>query len=296
MNRPTRTSATERAYVKLAKMLVIKAERELNLYGLEPIHPVEFVKWLRNQKSHITKNTFRIYKAATVFHFSLLAETEPAYEEAVEILRYEPQTGCLRRGKGMKSSKKAKNIPKPKFDRLVAALNGKRSVWAKRAALIINAGVRTGLRPVEWESARFNGDETELAVRNAKATNGRANGDFRTLAINDQSRSIIKSHLNEIWGFLDEGGKFEDYLGYCSNAMRRTVIQLFGFGVHYTLYSTRHQYSANMKNVASRKEVARRMGHNSIGTAERHYGKRRSGWAEYDGQTERETDSRDNPT
>src|SRR3546814_8539599 len=45
----------------------------------------------------------------------------------------------------------------------------------------------------------------------------------------------------------------------------------------YSLYSARHQFGANAKQKLSREEVAALMGHITIDTAARHYGRRRVG-------------------
>ncbi len=288
MMKQTRTTATEKAYIVRAKKLVIQAEQELNLYGEVPIHPVDFAKWLIARKPRYTKNTWRLYKAAVVFYFTILAEIEPAYEQAVERLAKEPQTGCRKRGSGKTSSKKSKSIPEADFEKLIARLKGSRSLWAKRAALMCEAGVHTGLRPVEWESARLTPDETGLMVRNAKATNGRASGDSPTVPVqNGDMLNVIKENLSEIWGYLDAGGNFKTYTHLSSVELRRTIVALFGPKVFYPLYSARHQYSANMKNVASLDEVAKRMGHSRKRTTRLHYGKKRSGWSEYQKPRER---------
>lgn len=288
MMKPTKTSATEKAYRDLAKKLVIQAEKELNLYGEDQIHPVDFAKWLIGKKPGYTKNTWRLYKAAVVFYFDSLAEIEPAYGQAATLIGQEPQTGCRKRGSGKTSSKKSKNIPQADFEKLIARLKETRSLWAKRAALMVEAGVHTGLRPVEWESARLTPDETGLAVRNAKATNGRANGEARTVPIqNGEVLNVIKENLSEIWGYLDAGGNIKTYAHRSSVELRRTVVALFGPKVFYPLYSARHQYSANMKNVAGLDEVAKRMGHSRKRTTRLHYGKKRSGWSEYQKRSER---------
>lgn len=51
--------------------------------------------------------------------------------------------------------------------------------------------------------------------------------------------------------------------------------------IHVTLYTARHQFSANMKNILSKDQVADLMGHSSNETAGLHYGKKRSGHLAY---------------
>ena len=47
--------------------------------------------------------------------------------------------------------------------------------------------------------------------------------------------------------------------------------------MHYTLYSPRHQASANWKTILTREQIAALMGHRSIETASTPYGRRSAG-------------------
>src|SRR5260364_48969 len=153
----------------------------------------------------------------------------------------------------------------------------------KRSALWLAAAAVTGLRPCEWRTAQLNEDATQLIVQNAKATNGRANGASRTIAIRPEDAASIQAHLASIHELLARGYPFAHIHQCCSIALNRACKALWGTdpAKRYALYSARHQFAANAKATTSQQEVARLIGHHSIRTARRHYAPRRSAWLKF---------------
>src|SRR5260363_7481 len=140
------------------------------------------------------------------------------------------------------------------------------SVRASRTALWLAAAAVTGLRPCEWRTAQLNEDATQLIVQNAKATNGRANGASRTIAIRPEDAASIQAHLASIHELLARGYPFAHIHQCCSIALNRACKALWGTdpAKRYALYSARHQFAANAKATTSQQEVARLLGHHSI--------------------------------
>jgi hypothetical protein len=113
-------------------------------------------------------------------------------------------------------------------------------------------------------------------VQNAKATNGRALGKIRTLDLQGMSPRdlaivfFFSAHMRE----KAEQGEFPHIQKMCTNLLRSINIALWPHRKgSYTIYSARHQLSANAKSMYDRETVAALMGHASIKTAKRHYGR-----------------------
>jgi len=162
------------------------------------------------------------------------------------------------------------------------------SVWAYH---LFRAGLRFGLRPVEWRGARFiNIEDGELAleVPNAKNSYGRAFGPTRSLFVDENHlRKIDPLALDSALWLTEQNFhmKDEDYQKILVGAEKQMRIILNRCGTpcqpprgNITLYTARHQFSANAKSDGlTKEEIAALMGHASIETAGLHYGKRRSG-------------------
>lgn len=156
------------------------------------------------------------------------------------------------------------------------------------------AGINTGLRPGEWPLAylerrtdpRNGARRVWLHVVNAKQTNGRANGTYRTLDISSYRNETLEAihrmvERSQQWALNGETRSRQKdcaqlFYALCNTLFPRMTIK-------YSLYSLRHQFIANMKSVfADDALVATLIGHISVETQVEHYGKRRSAWGRYD--------------
>ena len=278
-------------YRRLAATLTRRFAENTRLGVQEQVDPIKFVRWLRDEVSDTGPATLRQYKAAILFALKEHAEaagpgSDAVYRDAISELT-EFNSGMA--GKATQTSaRKPKKIPLENAIALLQAMAPGRSLWARRAVHFFLAGIGTGLRPVEWKSALLQEDGKTLLVQNAKTTQGRGNGKERLIPLPEEAgtdgwlRASIQSHYHTLKKWLDEGKEFEEYRELCQRALNRTCEQLWPNQTrnHYTLYTGRHQFTANLKaSGASRREVADRMGHRSTRTAGRHYGKKRSGWA-----------------
>ena len=150
--------------------------------------------------------------------------------------------------------------------------------WGKATLYWVKASVFVGLRPIEWKSAKYSKEESILIVKNAKNTNGRANGKYRNLSLKhlgDSDIDVILKHL-DFAKRMNDNDKWDTYYQGCSNFIKYATRKLWPHKERRpSLYSGRHQYSANMKaSGCKRNEVAALMGHSSDETASQHYGKK----------------------
>jgi integrase len=154
--------------------------------------------------------------------------------------------------------------------------------------LFLQWNIQVGVRPSEvgdmeivrtpgarQGSAQGMGGEM-LAIRNRKVNEVRGNGDFRMLTLRGDALDGARAVIQERDRFYAMGITWKEI----QNGMMRRMNQIRheAGGPSYTLYSTRHQFAANAKaSGLSAREVADRMGHASIETAQSAYGKKISG-------------------
>jgi len=148
------------------------------------------------------------------------------------------------------------------------------------AALMFRSTIYLGLRPTEWEKAYFLPEDPRvLAVKNAKASNGRACGEYRFLDLSDfedDTYSLIRKTVNLVQRSRVTKNGFNNLLNRVRRAIRKTHQKLFRKTKkgRICLYTARHQFSANMKRLLGpfqRGLVAALMGHNVDRTSSFHY-------------------------
>lgn len=262
----TRTRQTERAYRKRAGELIKRIAEAFQMTE-EAIAAKECVRWLLQNRERWTAATFRQYRSALSFHYG---SRSPRDGEAISLVSQE-RLG-VRPKHGQTSSGKKKCIPPARAKRLLTALREHGGLWESLAADVFECTIETGLRPIEWNSARLVGNR--LIVTNAKATNGRGNGKFREIELDAEAAERAEALIKRIQE-LPKGTRWHDSARV---ALRSVRLEIYPKS-QYTLYTARHQFSANAKAINSREAVAELMGHNSIKTAKVHYGKRKSAWS-----------------
>jgi integrase len=240
-------------------------------------------KWIsvEAESGKYKASTLRQYKAAMVY----ILEKENLDEHTLKILK---EVKVPNRVKGTippsrTSAKKLKHISEDDvrlfLDEWLPASKSKRAMllrsWFK-ASLI------TGLRPSEWEHARLSPNSEELIVRNGKATNGRAHGPERThrlINLRPEDREYIIYLVRYLTKYFSCGGDFKKLLKSLSNTLYLESRKCWPKRKrHISLYTARHQFSANMKaNGLGNREIAALMGHGSARTATIHYAKRHKG-------------------
>lgn len=270
----------------------------------------------------ISKATFRQYKAALLVDFELQLEAaQTRYDAellrvAIDRLQSASQAPFARRGTSG-SALKAKKFKEAEYTAVLEAVAGgieSGHQWAVALQTFLKANRIAGLRPIEWAQASIRpaapGSEAlVLVVRNAKTTNGRGNGESRTLLLDGLSDEEMAA-LHEMVQLVDDvqtgrilgldvrpaalaksrktGQPVYRRITYpelhklLRDYLRRLTREIWpptGRRRYWpTLYSLRHQVAADAKASGSSKaEVAAILGHASDATAGLHYGRKRSG-------------------
>lgn len=277
----TRTEETESKYYERALQLVKKAKRELNISRTETIDPRQLVMWLENHKKNIKSASWRKYKASMIYYLSTYVTSQEG-REAVSYLREVTSIGTLKHTTNT-SAQKMKKIPLKDWELLKTYLESIPGKWNQPLIYWIESSILTGLRPIEWKNALLvnYAGEIALKVENAKNTNGRSHGQYRHLVLSNltsEELKSIKQHLNNIRTFsgLEEYDYF--YRG-CKTTLYKANRKIWRRrSKHITLYSSRHQFTANAKSGGLRpEEIAALMGHAVDNTNIEHYGRKSAG-------------------
>ena len=288
MQKTSRSESTKENYENKARQLCQRVATEYGLPSPHQVSPLTVVDTLISRKSTISRNTWKYYKASLRYLFEKqMAENEDlaTKEElfaAIELLTSESSSGAMKKGVAS-SAKKAKSVPEKDFQALVnfLSVNAENHKYAAILRTWILAARITGLRPSEWQHCGFiydpEGNEL-LRVKNAKFTNGRGNGEYRTLNISGlqpHERQAIHDMI-EMIDIVTNDIPFPELQSAVSDYMSYAVRKCLGHRKQYpSLYSLRHQFSADIKNQFSKQEVAALLGHASDETAGNHYAKAR---------------------
>lgn len=274
---------TETEYRKRSIQLIKKAMKELGIKKEDNLDMRQFVVWLANKRPTISRPTWRQYKSSVIYFLEQLDSEDSVY--ALEYLREQDSSGCVLKS-DKTSSRKLKKISLSEWEKIENYLKSNNGKWFANLHDWLKAGLLTGLRPIEWKNTKFflyQDKIPALLVENAKHTNGRGNGAVRTLLLEDlsiQELKTIKDHLSNVRTFTSIGEDGYDFFySGCSFTLHKICRKIWPRRLkHITLYSTRHQFSANAKSSGfSKCEVAAMMGHAVDITATIHYGKKISG-------------------
>ena len=280
-----RTAGTDAFYERKYDQLAVQAGLRVGIQKGAYVAPIHVVNHLLSRRSHLAKRTWQVYKSACVAHMEHFAAqtSDPAlaqeYRHASSILKVETQTEALTRGT-QGSSLKGKRVLEDDHNKLVAYLETRRHVdkWAAITQTLCQASYLTGLRPGEWRGAwveRSADGQVLLSVSNAKNTQGRANGDRRHLDLGELTAAevdLIENMAQAASHYDESEDTWASVQTKVANYLYQTVRKVFGRRKRYlSLYSYRHQFSADSKATWSQQEVAALMGHGSDETAARNY-------------------------
>lgn len=277
----TRNEKTKNDYLLRAKQLIKRAKKELHLIEDETLDVRQLVIWLNEHKKNINRESWRYYKSSVIYYLENYEDQEAAME-ALDFLRDITSIGALTYTEKT-SSLKLKKITFEDWLKLDTYLDSKNNKWHAELRAWLRASIITGLRPVEWLNSHFFEYEGKPALKilNAKNTNGRSHGETRTLileGVNKDDIQAIKTHLNSVRTFSGMG-EYDYFYRGCAIALYKACRKCWPRRKkHITLYSTRHQFSANAKSSGfSKIEVAAMMGHAVDITATIHYGRKQAG-------------------
>jgi hypothetical protein len=277
----TRIEQTKQRYIARAIQLANRAKKELGIDENEELDVRQLVVWLTEHKTNINAKSWRQYKSSVIYYLEGHDDIQAA-TEAIEYLKDITSKGAATYTEKT-SSLKLKKISFDDWQKLDGFLKQKNNKWHEELRAWLRASIITGLRPVEWKNTHFfiHNTHPALKIQNAKHTNGRSNGPTRTLILEDLKEAdliAIKTHLNNVRTFAGMG-EYDFFYQGCSIALYKACRKCWPRRKrHITLYSTRHQFSANAKSSGmSRLEVAALMGHAVDETAGEHYGRKQAG-------------------
>lgn len=282
MSAPTRTIGTRARYVYLAVLLRRRAVQALGLAPGADLDAKMLAAWAIEQRLSLRPASWRQYRAALIACLEV-EESDPA-QRAISLLQAADSGPCLRRPlRPRTSGQKLRRLSPEDMSQIRAWLGSHKSRWSALTIAWLQVGLMTGLRPVEWLGARLVIIEGRpaLLVENAKSTNGRAHGKFRTLHLMDTEPLHLKAiHvLLQIFGNLEREGQWERARRGCVKTLHRACRSLRPSRKRFpTLYSARHQFAADAKaSGLTPAELAALMGHGVADTAAEHYGRRAHG-------------------
>lgn len=182
------------------------------------------------------------------------------------------------------SRQKAKKIDRDDLRQLLRSSGQRAGQWAKPACIWLMANVLVGLRPCEWRTARVEivDGKPVLLVKNGKFGEKRSNGPVRTMDLSSMKADdadIVIAQLGIAGKYSKSDGEWFRYFEGCRKTLYKITRGLWPNRRTYpTLYTGRHQFSANAKSAGlAREEIAALLGHASLYTATNHYGKKKWG-------------------
>ena len=281
----TKTQATCDAYKSRAKNIIKKYKKD------NENNPMEFIQWLRYYVSTITSRSWSTVRASLIY--SLEEETEvhlDGYENSTIVYNIMNLKNLVFKDKKKSTStstKKYKYLPQLKYSQLQEELKNGTSKYDKILFHWLEAIKGTGIRPSEWGTIEImentSSKNTEFLIRvvNGKQTNGRAHGEHRTIHLQPEENLLYSimhtwKHTREIYSRVGEDG-YNSFYKACKDRLLyiNSRIGCYGVKKRITLYSARHQFSADMLGAGkSKTERAALMGHGSTSTAEINYAKK----------------------
>lgn len=162
----------------------------------------DFCDWFTAKKSEISRGVWRQYKACAciVLHRLLSEGHKGVTRKDLERMINTGSIGAKKNGEKT-SSKKKKGFTKAEQKAvegyLLKAVQGDKKAginklhYAQALYDLIHGNLHTGLRPQEYAYAFLEG--TELIVKNAKYSQGRAHGEKRTIHLDDLSLDVVES-------------------------------------------------------------------------------------------------------
>lgn len=295
INQVTKTNKTKEEYLRRAKNRIKKClgNRAKEFYGQDEIvvEIMEFMKKERKDKMY-EQNTWRKQRAE-MKHY---AEVN-GYQNMVQAINKLPRQKIENpKRKKAKIRTKYKFIPEKIYDEIKRECLKKTTSFATTIINWIDATIITGIRPMEWISVKMatqkttnNGTEYPvLRIKNAKNTNGRTFGEYRHIVLTDINPHDMKAilHMVEIVKQIRQNNKPEAWEKAWKRVYNQHRKALYKINLKIrptakkvvTIYSARHQFTADCKaNEVSEFEIAALMGHGSIDTHAKHYGKKHLG-------------------
>lgn len=299
----SRELETEKKYFIRATGLIKKAYKEANekkhsvaknMNAYKDINGQQFIGlslfntciWFKNfWANELRPKSVRLYRASLNYYAELEYQDKKIDLETLEKIKNvlsSVKSGDSKNLELRTSSKKQKHLTVKDYSLLDEALKNSKNKWSPATRIWLKSGIITGLRPIEWRQTVYDEKDNKLLIKNAKNTNGRSHGDFRTFYfdhLSENDKKVILQHLKTAFQLGQNDVVWKSYYEGCSNLLKYTCKNLWpNRERHPTLYSARHQFSANLKASGCKpEELATLMGHAVDDTAITTYGKKVNG-------------------
>lgn len=262
---------TERQYIEAATALLNRYSQIADAEWKDD--PEGFIDWFESKCNEWSKSTWRLRKASMIYYMKKFGSQEIVTSIAsIQHINNSPP-------KKRTSQKKAKYLPIEQLVQLIQKLEENAGYNDQLIAKWLLSGLLTGLRPGEWLNAKI--ENNTLIVKNAKFSDNRSCGEYRLQHFSSDKMDYLKT----VYEFVDELNKlnlskhkFNELYQSCRRRLYVINKQLWpNNDKHITLYTARHQFAANAKNIYTPIQIAALMGHASSETAQETYGKKRYG-------------------
>lgn len=274
------TPDTVLRYIKCFNMLMRRAfgGRDLPEDGFRD--RVELVLWfIETQETRVRPSTWRFQKAALlhVLENEFREDSEEAFFLLAKHTRApgKPPISAIR--------SKRKQLPGDDLGHLITEIQNSPSRYKGLTLRWLSQSLALGLRPVEVGTTREEvtpAGQVFIVVKNAKATQGRGLGPERRLGLSEFTQAD-QVRLRRFFAEMRDhhaNGTFQKVYDNCRKLLQQACLRLWPRRrTTYSLYSGRHQFSANAKARGDLSHGAALMGHKSDRTQVQNYGKRRHG-------------------
>jgi integrase len=274
----TRTKKTDADYDRRARQIIARLDRDLLAIEHRRSRPEDLPPHLASLAGTLAHSSWRQYKAALVEFARTRAEEDANWQrvhEALTALRWSSASVDSATIRPKRTS--ARKLKTPKAERL-EQLRVHLALAHPMAADFLAATWLCGLRPVEWAGASLEavGDRWRLRICNAKCTNRRSHGEFRTLwfdSINFQQIMAVRRTISafEKAAACDALGAQQERIERAFRTANNALWPRRNKSI--TPYTLRHVFAASAKLAYPSGEVAALMGHANDVTAYHHYGR-----------------------
>jgi integrase len=234
-----------------------------------------------------SQGTWRMHRCGYRLLLERLAKAGRLSEERLALLLDKMLTsrGLNKAERVKKTSSRRKKVVTPEHIDQIEVLTKEFSAkWGEALVIWLRAAVVTGLRPNEWQSAelRDEGGRLILKTENFKHNEHRSYDTHREIDLSTIPEGVVvfvEKQVNIVKGMLDEGMMDAYYQG-CSSLLYWCNKKIWPRRkANITLYTGRHQFSANAKadGTVSDVERAAMMGHKTTRTSTERYGRAKSG-------------------
>jgi hypothetical protein len=255
--------------------------------AFEDVDPRYFANWLLAWTPFWDENTWRLHRAGAIAAIHTIPS--PFMREALAWLYSDPHTGSQNSPRELL---RAKRMEQHHLEKLKFALRDSNSKVARWLEIWLDAGIHTGLRPVEWPLATVETQLDDSAPYGRRVwlyvVMGNVQGKWlahRTLEISkfsDSALETVRQMIDNARKWASEE-KFAARQGEVARLLRDTSKICFNrMELQYDLHSLRQQFIENMRSLYGDAEVAALAGHLCVNRDRRHYSKRRTAWKKID--------------